>query len=94
MAKMVVVSADASVIRARTTKRNIRYKVVRMEQRSKVQDEVVRVVLKMTATIQGDQKGVVYCRSKTGCEKLAEKLGYDYYHSGITDEKRRKHVLE
>jgi superfamily II DNA helicase RecQ len=85
---------DASMIRARTTKRNIRYKVVRVEQRSKVQDEVVRVVLKMTATMQGDQKGVVYCRSKAGCEKLAEKLGCDYYHSGITDEQQRQHVLK
>jgi superfamily II DNA helicase RecQ len=85
---------DASMIRARTTKRNIRYKVVRVKQRNKVQDEVVRVVLKMTATMQGDQKGVVYCRSKTGSEKLAEKLGCDYYHSGIMDEKQRKHVLE
>jgi superfamily II DNA helicase RecQ len=77
----------------RATKRNIQCKVVRVEQRSKVQDEVIRVV-KMTATMQGDQKGVVYCRSKTGCEKLAEKLGSDYYHSGITDEKQHKHVLE
>ena len=89
-----ILVTDASIIRARTTKRNIRYKVVRVQQRSKVQDEVVRVVLKMTATMQGDQKGVVYCRSKTGSEKLAEKLGCDYYHSGIVDEKRRKHVLE
>jgi superfamily II DNA helicase RecQ len=37
---------------------------------------------------------VVYYRSKPGCEKLAEKLGCDYYHSGITDKKQRKHVLE
>jgi superfamily II DNA helicase RecQ len=48
----------------------------------------------MTTTMQGDQKGVVYCRSKTGSEKLTEKLGCDYYHSGIKDEKRREDVLE
>jgi hypothetical protein len=61
-------------------------------QGNKVQDSVVRVVLKMTATI--DQKGVVYCGSKTGWSELAEKLGCDYYDSDIKGEKRGKEVLE
>jgi hypothetical protein len=46
----------------------------------------------MTATI--DQKGVVYCGSKTGWSELAEKLGCDYYDSDIKGEKRGKEVLE
>ena len=49
---------------ARITKRNIRYKVIRVEQRNKMQDEVIRVVVKMTATMQDDQKSVVYCHSR------------------------------
>jgi superfamily II DNA helicase RecQ len=32
---------------------------------------------------------VVYCRSKTQCEELAEELGCAYYHAGIPDRTER-----
>ena len=50
-----------------------------------MQDEVVRVVLRMEKTMHGDQKGVIYYRSRAACQELADKLGYDFYHSGIED---------
>jgi superfamily II DNA helicase RecQ len=100
---------DAAIVRASTVKRNIRYNVIRVvsgEEREgngrrgkkgvnpAVQDEVVRVVLRMEKTMQGDQKGVVYCRSRTACQDLADKLGCDFYHSGIADEGERREKLK
>ena len=57
--------------------------------REQVRDEVVRVVLRIEKAMEGDQKGVVYYRSKGTSETLAEKLGCEFYHSGIVDEKER-----
>lgn len=88
-------TTEAEIIRAMTRKQNIRYRMVELKgQRQQVKDEVVRVVTSRTPKMQGDDKGVVYCRSKIACEELAEKLGCDFYHSGITDKRRRKQVLE
>ena len=54
-----------------------------------VRDKVVRVVLRIEKVIEGDQKGVVYCYLKGTSETLAEKLGCEFYHSGIVDKKER-----
>ena len=88
-----MLAESASMIRAGTTKRNIRYNVIRTARSSEVVDEVVRVVLKLEKTMYGDHKGVVYCRSRASCERLAEKLGCDFYHSGIADGARRQAIL-
>jgi hypothetical protein len=80
---------DASIIRASTTKR---YRVVRVEQRSKVQDEVMLVALEMTATMQGGQEEVVCCPFEDGMPGMAEKLDCGFYHGGITDERQRNYI--
>jgi superfamily II DNA helicase RecQ len=102
--RQTMLMGDAAIIRASTVKRNIRYNVIRIASsepndgdgrgRKKgvnpaVQDEVVRVVLRMEKTMYGDQKGVIYCRSRAACQELADKLGCDFYHSGIMDESER-----
>jgi superfamily II DNA or RNA helicase len=107
--RQTMLMGDAAIVRASTVKRNIRYNVIRVTsgvesegngRRGKkgvnpaVQDEVVRVVLRMEKTMQGDQKGVVYCRSRTACQDLADKLGCEFYHSGITDEGERREKLK
>ena len=50
-----------------------------------VEEEVVQVVLRMEKAMLGNQKGVVYCRSHSSYEALAEKLGYDYHHSSVLE---------
>jgi hypothetical protein len=59
-----------------------------------VEDEVVRVVLRLEKQMSGTQKGVVYVRSRTSCEALAVKLGCMYHHSGIVDESERHATLQ
>jgi superfamily II DNA/RNA helicase len=54
---------------------------------------VIRVVLRLEKRMKDDQKGVIYCRSKKKCESLAEKLGCDFYHAGIEDEKVRYEIF-
>ena len=86
----------APIIRTSTVKRNIRYQVVRVTntglkkgENLAVQEEVVRVILRLERTMSGDQKGVIYCRSKRACEALATTLGVDFYHGGMAEEARR-----
>ena len=57
--------------------------------REPVRDEVVRVVLRIEKVIEEDQKGVVYYYLKGTSKTLAEKLGCEFYHSGIMNEKER-----
>ena len=84
----------ASIIRAATVKRNIRYNVVRVGRgRGVIEDEVMRAVLRLEKGMEKDQKGVIYCRSKKKCEQLAEKLGCDFYHAGIEDEAVRQEIF-
>ena len=95
--RQTMLMGAAEIIRASTVKCNIRYNVIRIEGGSSkqrggrvaVQDEVVRVVLRMEKAMYGRQKGVVYCRSRTACEALAEKLGCDFYHSGVVESERQ-----
>ncbi|SLM36305.1 recq family helicase [Lasallia pustulata] len=79
----------ASIIRAPTVKRNIRYSVVRMERPKEVPDEVGRVVGKLRGRMKVDQKGVVYCRSHAMSETLAGQLNCDFYHGGMEEGKRQ-----
>ncbi|KXJ85269.1 hypothetical protein Micbo1qcDRAFT_186716 [Microdochium bolleyi] len=83
-----MLAKDAEIIRARTTKRNIRYGVTTVPGR----DEVLRLVGEKNGSgaLEGDQKGVVYCRSRRDSEKLAERIGCSYYHSGMADLARRE----
>lgn len=91
---------DAPIVRASTVKRNIRYSVVRVVTEGgfaaaqlAVDDEVVRVMLRMEKGMTGVQKGVIYCRSRQACERIAVKVGCDFYHSGIMDAQERQRRL-
>ncbi|KXJ84810.1 hypothetical protein Micbo1qcDRAFT_181346 [Microdochium bolleyi] len=95
-----MVASDAEIIRASTAKKNISYSVVRVQggirpggvKRKAVENEVVRLV-EETAEIQaleGDKKGVIYCRTKKSCEELAGRVGCSYYHSGMEAGERRE----
>jgi superfamily II DNA helicase RecQ len=82
----VMLATYADIIRAGTTKCNIRYRVEAVAPgRTAVEDGVVEAVERADARMTGDQKGVVYCRSRAKCEALAERLGCSYYHSGMED---------
>ena len=62
--------------------------------REQVRDKVMRIVLRIEKVMEGDQKGVVYYYSKGISETLAEKLGCEFYHSGIVDKKERQGQLQ
>jgi superfamily II DNA helicase RecQ len=85
-----MLAEKASIIRAGTVKRNIRYRVTRMDDRNAVEEEMIRMISKLETGLTGDQKGMMYCRSKKACEELAEKLGYDFYHAEMTGEKEMR----
>ena len=38
--------------------------------------------------MKGDQKGVVYYRSKNKYKAFVEKLGYDFYYNGVEEGER------
>lgn len=85
---------EAAIIRASTVKGNIRYRVQEMARSGDVADAVEKVAERLGARMTGDQKGVVYCRTHTETEKMAERLGCDFYHSGISEAYRRQEILE
>jgi superfamily II DNA helicase RecQ len=100
--RRMMLAQDGAMIRASTMKKNIRYRVVQVKpgrpgqsssssaSASAVEDEVVRRVVSLTAGMQGDEKGVLYCRSKAKCEQMAEKIGASHYHSDVEAEKRQE----
>jgi superfamily II DNA helicase RecQ len=51
-----------------------------------MEETAVVVCLQRQAQLQKEGlKGVVYCRSKKQCEKLAEALDCLYYHTDVVD---------
>jgi superfamily II DNA helicase RecQ len=65
---------------------------MRVKGRGAIKKKVMRVMSRLKASITEDQKEVMYCRSKQGCEGLARKLKYDFYHAKMKrgDEARRE----
>jgi superfamily II DNA helicase RecQ len=51
---------------------------------------MTRMMMMMSADVTGDQKGMMYCRSKQACERLAEKLGCNFYHAGMVGRKETR----
>ncbi|SLM37315.1 Zinc finger, C2H2 [Lasallia pustulata] len=92
--RKAMLAEQADIVRALTTKQNIRYQVIRMNTKTEIQDEVMRVAFRLRAAMSGDQKGVVYCRSHQACEEMAAKIGCNFYHAGIVDEGERKRRLQ
>ncbi|KAL7940361.1 P-loop containing nucleoside triphosphate hydrolase protein [Trichoderma barbatum] len=66
-----MLAQDAAIIRARTTRPNIRYRIRRVKAAGRTA---------MEARMTGGQKGVVYCRLISECEVLAACFGCVYYY--------------
>ena len=76
---------DAPIVRVKTTKRNVRYRIVTPPKGSSdaaVEDSVVEEVRCLDARMSRGQRGVVFCRTTAQCEQVAEKIGCSYHHSG------------
>ncbi|KAK7941650.1 uncharacterized protein PG986_014037 [Apiospora aurea] len=92
--RQAMLAEEAAIVRAPTTKRNIRYRVTTVTPGpTAVEDEVVRTVIRLQRRWRDDEKGVIYCRTQQACEALADKVGCAFYHSGV-DEATRQARLE
>jgi len=86
---------DTVMVRASTVKRNIRYQVLPVagrsarDIRSAIVDGVQATVCHLESRMHDDQKGVIYCRSRTAAEEWAGRLGCSFYHSKLPVEERR-----
>ncbi|KAH6661461.1 hypothetical protein F5X68DRAFT_178705 [Plectosphaerella plurivora] len=84
-----MLAGDAVVVRDRTTKLNCQYTVERVKPGpGAVEARVVALVGAMSARMSGDEKGVVYCRSKGQAEEVAEAIGCYAHHSGMEERVR------
>ncbi|KAL2354249.1 P-loop containing nucleoside triphosphate hydrolase protein [Cryomyces antarcticus] len=77
----------ARYIRAVTVRKNIRY-MVQWCGRGKLLETAMDMCRRQVRKLVG-QKGVVYCRSRAQCEKMAEELGCGHYHAGSMDKEER-----
>lgn len=93
--RRLMLAEDAAIVRARTAKLNIRYRVRKVKGgAAAVEKEVIKVKLRIEERMQSGQRGVIYCRTKKQCEALAGKLGCSFYHAGIEDKGRRRAILQ
>ena len=75
----------ATYIRASTARPNARY-FVSWCQRDKLEETALFMCKRWAEKLQrSGQKGVVYCKSKVQCERLATELGCGHYHAGVVD---------
>jgi superfamily II DNA helicase RecQ len=99
--------SGATVLRAETTQRlGTCYAVVRCQRRIEFQERTVRLACKLMdkakclpcapllplQETESAAKGIIYCRSKRLCDKLAKALGCPAYHADI--EASRTEVLK
>ena len=77
----------ARYVRMVTTRPRTRY-TVDMCARGKGPERTLDICRRMTQHL-GRQKGVVYSRSRQGCERLAAELECAYYHAGAVDNQER-----
>ena len=80
---------DAVLVRDRTTKLNVHYRVEVVRDRDAVLERAAEVVRTLTAGMVAGQKGVVYCRSRAQCCAVAETLKCGAHHSNMTDDEQR-----
>lgn len=77
---------DAEIIRARTDKLNISYRVRQLSRTGPtLETAVTQEVVQATGRLQSGEKGIVYCRSKAKAECVAQQLGCRFFHSGLDD---------
>jgi superfamily II DNA helicase RecQ len=75
----------ATYIRASTVRPNARY-FVSWCQRGKLEETALAMCKRWAKRLQRTQeKGVVYCRSKAQCERIAKELDCIYYHAEVED---------
>ncbi|KAL7940041.1 hypothetical protein V8C42DRAFT_349789 [Trichoderma barbatum] len=86
-----MIAEEAEMIRASTVKMNIRYRVREVKAgRSAVEEEVVGVTTELGGRMTGDQKGIVYCRSREKCAALAALMGCSHHHGGMDAAEKRE----
>ncbi|KAH6953657.1 P-loop containing nucleoside triphosphate hydrolase protein [Fusarium avenaceum] len=84
-----MLAQDAAIIRAPTTRVNIRYRVEQVKPgRKATEDGVTATIKAMEAGMSSAQRGVIYCRSIKQCEAIAVLVGCKAYHSKLTREAR------
>ena len=84
-----MLAQSAVMVRDRTTKLNCRYRVEQVKPgKGAVEKHTVETVRWLGSRMVGNQKGVVYCRSKAQSEALAEEIGCDFHHSDMADQRR------
>jgi superfamily II DNA/RNA helicase len=77
------------MVRDRTVKPNCRYEVQQVKPgRDTVEDHTVEVIKQLDQDMTGRQKGVIYCRSKSQCEAIADEIGCGFHHSGMSEQDR------
>jgi superfamily II DNA helicase RecQ len=71
-----MLAKSAIVVRDRTVKLNCRYEVQQVKAgRNAIEDRTVEVIKQLDQDMTGCQKGVIYCRSKSQCEAIADEIG-------------------
>ncbi|KAL9563895.1 hypothetical protein ACKAV7_011930 [Fusarium commune] len=86
-----MLARSAIIVRDRTVKLNCRYEVQQVKPgRNAVEDHTVEVIKQLDQDMTGCQKGVIYCRSKSQCETIADEIGCGFHHSGMSEQDRHE----
>ncbi|WXC51053.1 hypothetical protein QX201_010758 [Fusarium graminearum] len=86
-----MLARSATIVRDRTVKLNCRYEVQQVKPgRDSVEDRTVEVIKQLDRHMTGCQKGVIYCRSKSQCEAIADEIGCGFHHSGMSEQDRHE----
>ncbi|GKU09951.1 unnamed protein product, partial [Fusarium langsethiae] len=84
-----MLAKSAIIVRDRTVKLNCRYEVQQVKPgRDAVENRTVEVIKQLDQDMTGCQKGVIYCRSKSQCEAIADEIGCGFHHSGMSEQDR------
>lgn len=78
-----VSAADVEMIRTRTTRKNVRYRVLKARDGEESTDAVRAVVDRKLEEYPWPAKVIVYCRTVEGTEAIASHLGCDAYHREV-----------
>ncbi|EXK25262.1 hypothetical protein FOMG_18058 [Fusarium oxysporum f. sp. melonis 26406] len=82
---------NAARLRDRTVKLNYRYEVQQVKPgRDAIENRTVEVIKQLDQDMTGRQKGVIYCRSKSQCEAIADEIGCGFHHSGMSEQGRHE----
>ncbi|TIC89424.1 ATP-dependent DNA helicase Q5 [Colletotrichum higginsianum] len=95
--RRLMVADEASIVRASTARPNIRYRVTCCSGQgpgpggfSSIEAAVLSKVRQTERVMGQGQKGVVYCRSKQKCERLAAEIGCSFYHGSVSADGREE----